>query len=151
MNDEFCYLLRVRYAECDAQKVVFNGRYVDYIDIAFTEFARVVWGDYNDLLSEGMDSQVVSISMDWKAPAHFDDIIAVRLKPVGIGTTSYTLQADFYNYESSKLLASAKIVYVMVRVAEHVKMRIPEDMRRQLEKGASGVTVDHAGAKAVTG
>lgn len=151
MNNEFCYLLRVRYAECDAQKVVFNGRYVDYIDIAFTEFIRAVWGDYTDILSEGIDSQVVSLSIDWKAPAHFDEILAVRVKPVRIGTTSYTLQVDFYNYETSKLLASARIVYVMVRVAEHIKMKIPEAMRRQLEKGASGITVDHAGANAVTG
>lgn len=151
MNNEFCYLLRVRYAECDAQKVVFNGRYVDYIDIAFTEFMRAVWGDYNDILSDGIDSQVVSLSIDWKAPAHFDEILAVKVKPVRIGKTSYTLQVDFYNYESSKMLASAKIVYVMVRVRQHTKMEIPEDMRRQLEKGAPGVTIDHAGTKAVTG
>ena len=51
MRDEFCHLLRVRYSECDAQKVVFNGRYVDYIDIAVTEFMRVIWGNYNDILS----------------------------------------------------------------------------------------------------
>jgi len=151
MNNEFCYLLRVRYAECDAQKVVFNSRYVDYIDIAFTEFMRVVWGDYNDILSGGIDSQVVSLSMDWKAPAHFDEILAVRVKPVRIGRTSYTLQVDFYNYDRLELLASAQIVYVMVKVREHTKMEIPDDMRRQLENGAPGVTIDHAGAKAVTG
>jgi len=33
MKEEFCYLLRVRYAECDAQKVVFNAKYVEYIDM----------------------------------------------------------------------------------------------------------------------
>jgi acyl-CoA thioester hydrolase len=147
MNDDFCYLLRVRYAECDAQRVVFNGRYVDYIDIAATEFTRAIWGNYNDILSNGIDSQVVSLSINWKAPAHFDEILAITIKPTKIGTTSFCLQADFYNYESSKILASAEIIYVMVSVHQHVKMEIPQDMRKQLEKGAKGIKIDHAGSK----
>ncbi len=147
MNNNFCYLLRVRYSECDAQKVVFNGRYVDYIDLAATEFMRVIWGNYNDLLSDGIDNQVVNLSINWKAPAHFDEIIAVTVKPVRIGTSSYSLKVDFYNYESSNFLSSAEITYVMVSVAQHKKMEIPQDMRKQLEEGATGIKIDHAGSK----
>ncbi len=148
MNDEFCYFLRVRYSECDAQKVVFNGRYVDYVDIAVTEFIRVIWGNYNDILSDGIDNQVVSLSINWKAPAHFDEIIAITVKPVRIGNSSYSLRIDFYNHESSKLLASAEIVYVMVSVNQHTKMEIPQDMRKKLERGAPGIKIDHAGLNA---
>ena len=36
-----CYL-RVRYGECDAQKVVFNSRYGDYVDVAVNEFLRAL-------------------------------------------------------------------------------------------------------------
>ncbi len=147
MNNDFCYLLRVRYAECDAQKVVFNGRYVDYIDIAGTEFMRVIWGDYNEILSRGIDLQVVNLNLNWKAPAHFDEIIAITIKSGRIGTTSYTLEVEFYNYTDSKLIASAQIVYVMVSVDQHKKMTLPQDMRTQLEKGAHGIIVDHAGIK----
>ncbi len=146
MNNDFCYLLRVRYSECDAQKVVFNGRYVDYIDIACTEFMRVIWGNYNDILSKGIDNQVVNLSINWKAPAHFDEIIAITVKPIRIGTSSYSLQVDFYNYESSTIIASAEIVYVMVSVTQHIKIDIPQDMCKQLEAGAPGIKIDHAGS-----
>ena len=145
MNNDFCYLLRVRYAECDAQKVVFNGRYVDYIDIAFNEFVRAVWGNYDDLLAGGIDNQVVNLSVTWKAPAHFDEVVAVTVRPGRIGNTSYTLEIGFYNYETGEEIASGEIVYVMVGVEEHRKMTIPDGMRAALEKGASGVVVDHAG------
>ena len=40
MTERFRYYLRVRYQECDAQKVVFNARYGDYIDQACIEFLR---------------------------------------------------------------------------------------------------------------
>ncbi|MEY8197735.1 MAG: acyl-CoA thioesterase [Colwellia sp.] len=145
MNNDFCYLLRVRYSECDAQKVVFNGRYVDYIDIAVTEFMRAIWGNYNDILSIGIDNQVVNLSINWKAPALFDEIIAITVKPIKIGTSSYTLKVDFCNYESYLVIASAEIVYVMVSATEHIKMNIPQGMRKQLEEGALGIKIDHAG------
>ena len=145
MTNDFCYLLRVRYSECDAQKVVFNGRYSDYVDIAAGEFTRAIWGDYNDMLSQGIDNQVVSYSIDWQGPAHFDDVLAVRVKPKKIGNTSYSLQVDFYHYDNKKMIASAQIVYVMVSVDKHEKMAIPDLMRKQLESGAQGITVNHAG------
>lgn len=37
---KFVHRLRVRYGECDAQKVVFNARYGDYMDVAVLEFMR---------------------------------------------------------------------------------------------------------------
>lgn len=146
MNNEFRHLLRVRYAECDGQQVVFNGRYVDYIDVAVTEFLRRVWGNYQDILATGIDSQVVGLALNWKAPAHFDDVLAITISPARIGTTSYTLAVEFYNHHSTAHVASAEITYVMVSAGDHQKMTIPEKMRQRLEQGAAGTVVDHAGA-----
>ena len=42
MSLPFRFYFRVRYAECDAQKVVFNARYGDYVDLGFTEFLRAL-------------------------------------------------------------------------------------------------------------
>ncbi|MDP1539457.1 MAG: thioesterase family protein [Moraxellaceae bacterium] len=146
MSDCFRHLLRVRYAECDGQNVVFNGRYVDYIDVAVTEFLRVVWGNYQDILATGIDSQVIALSLNWKAPAHFDDVLAIGVKPARIGNTSYTLEVSFYRYATQTHIASAEITYVMVSAGDHKKMTIPQTMREQLAQGAPGVVVDHAGA-----
>lgn len=145
MNDAFNYFLRVRYAECDAQKVVFNSRYVDYVDAAMTEFTRVIWGNYNDLLAQGIDNQVVSLKLDWKAPARFDEVIGIAVKPVRIGNSSYTLQLDFFNHDGNRHLATAEVVYVMVTAEGLEKMALPKRLRESLEAGAPGVRVDHSG------
>ena len=147
MNNEFCYLLRVRYAECDAQKVVFNARYVDYIELAMNEFTRVIWDDYNVLLAKGIDNQVVNVDMSWKAPAHFDEVIAITVRPIKVGNSSYTLHFDFFNYLSEEILVSAEVVYVMVSTDKHIKMQVPQVMREQFEQGAKGIKIDHAGGK----
>ena len=118
---------------------------MEYIDVAFTEFTRVIWGDYNDILSSGIDSQVVSLNIDWISPSYFDDVLSIKVKAVHIGKTSYTLQVDFTNHASGSKIASAKIVYVMVSAIEHKKIQIPEKFKLQLSHGAPGVISDHAG------
>ena len=41
----FRYRLRVRYGECDGQKIVFNSRYGEYADAAMIEYQRKLGGD----------------------------------------------------------------------------------------------------------
>ena len=72
MPNHFRYYLRVRYGECDAQKVVFNARYAEYIDLATTEFLRAL-GYGEQLFSGELDFQLVKQTIEWKAPARFDD------------------------------------------------------------------------------
>lgn len=146
MSEPFCYYLRVRYAECDAQKVVFNSRYLDYVDAAMTEFTRVIWGNYNELLARGIDNQVVHLSIDWRGPARFDEVVAITVMPTRIGHSSYTLQLDFYNHGFGQHLATAEVVYVMVDAETFEKMPVPGTMRSSLEEGAPGVRVDHSGS-----
>lgn len=145
MSTPFTQLLRVRYAECDAQQVVFNARYVEYVDVAFTEFTRAVWGGYDKILERGLDSQVVSMSVDWVSSATFDDVLAIAVECDHIGNTSYAMTFDIRLRDSGQKIAKARAVYVMVSAKEQQKCAIPEDYKQSLRAGASGVVSDHAG------
>lgn len=141
----FTYLLRVRYSECDAQKVVFNGKYAEFVDIAVTEYIRAVWGDYNNVLAMGLDSQVVNLNISWKASSTFDDVLAIEVKTSHIGNSSYTIGFELFNYETGVAVASAEIVYVMVSATEFTKKTIPDELRLTLERGAAGQVINHSG------
>ncbi|GAA6135528.1 thioesterase family protein [Oceaniserpentilla sp. 4NH20-0058] len=145
MQKKFTYLLRVRYSECDAQKVVFNGRYSDYVDIAVSEFIRAIWGDYNDLLQAGFDNQVVSYSINWQGPAHFDEVLACEVSAKHVGNSSFSFEVNFKNYHSNTAVAQAEIVYVMVDAQSHSKIPIPDHMKITLKQGAKDTLVNHAG------
>lgn len=144
MSQPFSYLLRVRYAECDAQQVVFNAKYVEYVDVAITEYFRLLWGNYDKIMERGLDMQVVNVNISWKAPARFDDVVAISIQLKKIGTTSFTFGLDFSNYQTQQPLAIGEITYVMVSLKEHNKTAIPPVIREQLEAGAKGI-VNHAG------
>ena len=146
MTAPFFYLLRVRYSECDPQQIVFNAKYVEYIDVATFEYFRVLFGDYKNLLKRGLDMQVVNVNVSWKAPAVYDDVIAMKVNLKKIGTTSFTFTIDYNNHQTKQLLALGEITYVLISTKEHQKAAIPSDIKALLEKGASGV-VNHAGVE----
>lgn len=141
----FRLLLRVRYGECDAQQVVFNARYGDYVDVAATEFYRAVFGSYQALLEQGLDSQVVRMVTDWRAPARFDDVLQLEVRTLRLGNSSFTLEVDIRRQADQAAIARTEITYVLVDARAFTKVTIPEAIRTRLDHGAPGVTLNQAG------
>ena len=144
MTDDFRYYLRVRYGECDAQKVVFNARYGDYVDLAATEFLRAIGviqlGGGNDF-----GYQVVKYTIEWKAPARFHQVLELSVRTSHVGNTSFTLDVAFRLAGEDKVIARAELVAVSVDPHTLEKRAITPEQRQLLTRGAPGVRVDHAG------
>ena len=62
MGGYFSHTLRVRYAECDAQGIVFNANHFAYFDITLTELWREAFGSYDAMVSAGTGE-----NQDWRA------------------------------------------------------------------------------------
>jgi acyl-CoA thioester hydrolase len=144
MSYHFRYYLRVRYGECDAQKVVFNARYAEYVDLATTEFLRAL-GYGEQLFSGELDFQLVKQTIEWKAPARFDQVLEISVFAKGLGNTSFTLAAEFRIAGHDRLIATAETVYVLVKQHTLTKTPLPPDLRTAMQQGAAGITTDHAG------
>ena len=145
MSHPFKLRIRVRYAECDAQQVVFNGRYADYADLAATEFMRAALGGYQKLLDRGLDTQVVNLTIDWQQSARFDDVLDIQVEVSHMGNTSYALSMSVLSHPQQLLIAKIKVVYVLVDTQHYRKCPLPEDFRQALEKGARSVLINQAG------
>ncbi|MBJ6749525.1 acyl-CoA thioesterase [Geomonas anaerohicana] len=143
MNDMFRYYMRVRYYECDAQKVVYNATYGNYVSVATTEFLRALEG--RDLLHGDLDYKVVKQEMKWHAPARYDEVLEVSVAVKQLGRSSVTITTDFRIAGSPDVIASADTVRVLVDAQTMEKKGIPQDVREMLKAGAPGVVVDHAG------
>ncbi len=144
MSSPFHYYLRVRYGECDAQKVVFNARYAEYVDLATTEFLRAL-GYGEELFSGELDFQLVKQTLEWRAPARFDQVLEVSVYAKGLGNTSFTLAAEFRIAGHDRVIATAETIYVLVEQHKLTKTPIPPDLRSDLLEGAPGLATDHAG------
>ena len=140
------HYLRVRYADCDAQQVVFNGKYAEYVDVAATEFVRHVFGGYERMLELGFDNQVVNLTLNWRAPSRFDDVLAIMVSVGKVGRTSYTLNMEFFVHgQEGSSIADAQITYVMVDPIKFNKIEIPDSMKLELEAAGRGMVSNHSG------
>lgn len=140
MTDNFRYYLRVRYSECDAQKIVFNARYADYVDVATTEFLRAIRPDFGSI-----EYHLVKQTIEWKSPARFDQILEISVSVQHLGTTSFTFITEIRVAGREQAVARVETVNVFIDHATMLKASIPPDFRAALERGAAGVVVDHAG------
>lgn len=142
----FRYYLRVRYGECDAQRVVFNARYGDYMDVAVNEFFRAL--GFGDALVNGdLDFQLVKQTTEWKSPATFDQILEISVEAVAVGNTSFTLRAEIRIAGAEAIVATIETVYVLVEAKTLKKMTIPDALREAFASGARGVVVDHGSVR----
>jgi len=144
-HEPFRLLLRVRYSECDAQGIVFNARWGEYIDVAASEYTRVLFGTVDTAVS-GADWRLVKQTTQWRAPGRFDDVVELRVSTVRVGTTSFILATEGRRHRDGLQLVECETVYVIVDVASGTKRPISDPMRAALERGAPGILVDHAGA-----
>jgi acyl-CoA thioester hydrolase len=139
----FRYYLRVRYIECDAQKVVFNSRYSEYVDVSINELLRAI-GVLPEFLEGRLDFQLVKQTVEWKAPARFDQVLELSIAATRLGTTSFTISTAFRIAGDEKVIVTAETVYVLVDGRTLTKLPLPDGLRAALQEGAAGRVTDHA-------
>ena len=143
MRQPFRYYLRVRYIECDAQKVVFNSRYSEYVDVGINEFLRAA-GVFDQFYRGNLDFQLVKQTVEWKAPARFDQVLELSIATARLGTTSFTVGTAFRIAGEDRVIVTVDTVYVLVDGRTLTKLPLPDALRAALQEGAAGQVTDHA-------
>ena len=133
--ETFVHELRVRYAECDPQNIVFNANYLVYFDVAFTELWRAAVGPWQDMVARGIDAVVAEASVRFRAPARFDDVLALHAHVARLGTTSMLTEIDVMR--DGELLVAGRLQHVCVETATWGKTPIPDWVRDGLRRFAA--------------
>src|SRR3990167_2634177 len=108
--------LRVRWAEVDLQKIVFNGHYLMYFDTAVAGWWRALALPYHPTMAalDG-DFFVRKASLEYNASARYDDLIDVGVRTARIGNSSKVL--DCAVFRGDELLVRGELVYVFANPA----------------------------------
>ncbi len=134
--DEFRFscVERVRWSDCDAQGIVFNGAYFDYLEVAQAEYFRNLgFVLYDPEGRRHFDTATVKVTLEYLAPARVDDLIDIRWKVGCIGNSSLTTRSEIRNRASGDLLLRAEIIYVDFDSDAGVSRRVPDDLRTLIE------------------
>jgi YbgC/YbaW family acyl-CoA thioester hydrolase len=147
-NDfRFFHRLRVRWAEVDMQKIVFNAHYLMYFDTAIADYWRALALPYQATMdSLAGDLYVVKATVEFHASAEVDDQIEVAMKCARIGTSSMVFTGAIFRGEQH--LISGEIVYVFADPATQTSRPVPPVLRETImgyEAGEAMVTLKTGG------
>ncbi len=125
----FAWPFRVRYAEVDGQKIVFNAHYLTYFDTAITEYFRKLPYDYMGQVERtGEDYHTVRTLVEYQQPIEFDEDIEVHVRTSRMGRTSLTFLLEIHPKDADDLRATGEVVWVNADQTTHSSASLPEEL-----------------------
>ncbi|TFV98676.1 acyl-CoA thioesterase [Oxalobacteraceae bacterium OM1] len=124
----FFHSLRVRWAEADMQGIVFNGHYLTYFDVAFTEYWRASGlPSVLQQAEEGRELFARKANIEYHAPARFDDVLDIGVRCAAFGRSSVRFVLEIYRGDEH--LISGELVYVYADTSVRKGVPFPDAWR----------------------
>lgn len=124
----FFHKLRVRWAEVDMQKIVFNAHYLMYFDTAVADYWRALAMPYEEAMHQLQgDLYVKKATVEFHASARMDDRLDIAMKCARIGNSSMQFLGAIFRGED--LLITCELVYVFADPATQTSRPVPQALR----------------------
>ncbi|HNJ82987.1 MAG TPA: YbgC/FadM family acyl-CoA thioesterase [Piscinibacter sp.] len=129
--------LRVRWAEIDAQKIVFNAHYLMYFDTAVAGYWRALALPYAESMeSLGGDLYVRKATIEYHGSARYDDRLDVGLRCARIGNSSIQFLGGVFR--ADELLVEGELIYVFADPHTQTSRPVPPALRELLQGYEAG-------------
>ena len=128
----FEHRIRVRYAECDMQQVVFNAHYLAFVDDAVDCWMRATLG--GNLHESNFDCMVKKAEITWAKGATFGDDVVIRVGVTTFGVTSFEVLAEGFIDRPGEAEAKsfdATLLYVSTVPGEAKAQPVPPHVREK--------------------
>jgi len=127
---KYSSLTRVGFSDTDAQGIVYYGRYLPYFDQARVEYARHL--GVRSTSPQETEFVMRANTIEYHAPARFDDLLEVFIRVSRIGTTSLTYECAAYRVDDDVLMVTAHQTLVLVDLDERKPCSIAEAFKERI-------------------
>lgn len=122
---------RVWFSDTDAQGVVYYGRYMPYFDHARIEYDRFL--GLLGMWRGEVEFVMRALSVEYEAPAVFDDLLEIFVRTARIGNTSVTTECAAYRVADDRLMCTAVSTFVLIDTATRRPKPIPDAFRTAID------------------
>ena len=128
-------LNRVWFSDTDAQGVVYYGRYLPYFDHARTEYHRHL---HEGARLDGLEFVMRASTVEYRAPAQFDDLIECFVRIARIGRSSVTYECAAHRLPDDTLMVTATQTLVLIERESRRGVEVPESFRARVRTFEAG-------------
>lgn len=122
---------RVRYGETDQMGVVYYGNYAQYLEMGRVEWLRSLGLSYKWMEEHGVMLPVISLKIDYKNPARYDDLITVRTQLKNKPSVRIEFDYVILN-ENGEILIEANTVLVFMDAYKKKPIKCPDYILKKL-------------------
>ena len=124
--------VRVNYSETDQMGVVYHARYLVWLDIARCDYLRQHGMTYRELESQGLRLAVSELSIKYRLPARYDDLVRVRCWVRSVASRRVEFGYLVEHAEDHRILATATTGLLALNSAMSLT-RLPAGVRERLQ------------------
>ncbi|GGK15131.1 thioesterase [Yeosuana aromativorans] len=117
--------IRVRYGETDQMGVVHHGNYALYLEMGRIEWLRKMGVSYKKMEEEGIMLPVISMTLNFKKPAHYDDVINVKTQLKNRPSAKIEFDYEITD-EMGQIITTATVVLAFIDMKTNRPMRAPK-------------------------
>jgi acyl-CoA thioester hydrolase len=138
-------LVRVNYSETDQMGVAYHARYLVWLDVARTEHLRRRGASYRELEAAGLRLVVSEVSVRYRQPARFDDLLRIRCWVRRLESRRVEFGYAVDHADDGRLLATATVALLALDTAMalrrlpaevgHVLTVVPDPVRLGFDRG----------------
>jgi acyl-CoA thioester hydrolase len=132
IQNEFCWPVRVYYEDTDAAGVVYYANYLRYLERARTEFLRSHGFEQDQLKQQGIIFAVHSVSIEYRKPAVFNDMLSVSAQVSELARASVTFQQNIMRQTDQTLISSAIVKMACIDASRFIPTPIPAAIREAI-------------------
>ena len=116
---------RVRYGETDQMGVVYHGNYPQYLEMGRVEWLRSLGISYREMEQSGIMLPVISLCVNYKKSALYDDLITVKTQLKKIPLVKIEFDYEISN-EAGEILATANTVLAFIDMKTNRPIKCPD-------------------------
>lgn len=117
--------IRVRYGETDQMGVVYHGNYALYLEMGRIEWLRKLGISYRTMEENGIMLPVVSLNINFKKSARYDDVINVKTQLKNIPTAKIEFEYEITN-DTGEILTTASTTLVFIDMKTNRPVKSPQ-------------------------
>jgi len=128
--------LRVRYGETDQMGYAYYGKYAEYFEVGRAEAVRAIGITYKMMEEQGVMMPVSELSVNYKRPAHYDELLTIRTIIPEKPRSSFLFHYEIFN-EAEQLLVTGLVRLAFVDMKRMRPVRVPAYVADAIEKAWS--------------
>jgi acyl-CoA thioester hydrolase len=122
---------RVDFSDTDAQGVVYYGRYLPYFDMARVEYLRHL--GLLDVAPKEEELVARALSVEYLAPARFDDALEIFVRLARIGHSSTRWEFAAYRVSDDELMVTSSQTMVLIDIERRRPAAVPASFRATVQ------------------